>query len=182
MINIDEFKSRLDALETQSEKVKLLDEQTAVLGEESEAARRRVRVAYRDLHAVKFSDFDAKAALVGAIAFHTVTVGAAKFRIVPPSAGGQRAVEAYAGSLAAKAADPKAVAVPPIMGYEGVLLAWLYAVQLDGHPEQKLADQPLDARLAQLRRLPDIMVSKLASECQTLESWLSATLEIDLGN
>lgn len=180
MTDISDIKHRLDQLAIQAEKVKLLDEQAAILTEEQEAARKKVRVAYRDLYANKFADFDYKAALVGAPVSHTIKVGVATFRLSPPSAGRQRAVDAFAATLAAAAGDkPK---TPALVSTEGILLSWLVGVALEGQPERKLADVALEVRLDQMRAFPDVTLMKIATECQTLESWLSAQLEIELGN
>ena len=181
MTDISDIKSRLDSLSIQAEKVKLLDEQADILTTEQEAARRKVRVAYRDLYATKFSAFDYKAALVGAQVVHAVTVGPATFRLSPPSAARQRAVDAFAASLAPTGSDTKAK-TPFLVGTEAVVLSWLVSVGLEGQPERKLLDVALEVRLDQLRMFPDVLIAKLATECQTLESWLSAQLEIELGN
>jgi hypothetical protein len=163
-------------------RVRVLNEQIRQLGQEMANKRKEMRSLYRTAHAERFKDFDVKKALIGGKSIHTLTIPEqVSFFLRPPSSQTRRAVEAFVPPPAKK--DAPAQQLP--VAYETTLLCWLCGVHLLADPAAKGMDLealPLASKLERIRSLPELLLQRVAEECEVLETWLKICLEIDLGN
>lgn len=167
---------KLVKVASEAERHKILDNQLTALTFESRERMTRNRVAFRDLHNAKFDAFDWRAALVGAPGQeYQYRVLSMSFFLRPPIASVTRAVQAMTAS------DP-AKDLQPITTAEFRLLCWIARLQQGDKTPTALSAQgaPLE-QLKALRTLPDIVLEKVASEVENLETWLNVQLELDGG-
>jgi hypothetical protein len=160
---------RLEALETDALRVKLLQEQADAMTDEAATARRTLQERYRAQHQARFSSFDYKMALTGAAVSHRLTIGPASYLLSPPSADTSRKVDALAKDH-------------PMTQGEAFAVAWVISIQAAGMPARDLKALKPEERLAALRNLPDIVINRIAEECNTLQAWLNTVMELELGN
>jgi hypothetical protein len=167
---------KLIKVASETERGKILDSQLAAMSMDTKDRIARNRAAYRDQYADSFGTFNWKAALLGAPGHeHAYKLLGTTFYLRPPAAKITRAVQAMASSEAGKA-------LQPITVDEFRLLGWLTAVQTDGSAKVELTKHGgPDDQLAVIRQLPDVLLSRVSIEAETLETWLNVQLELDGG-
>ena len=160
---------RLEALESEALRVKLLQEQADAMTAEAVAARRTLQERFREQHQARFASFDYKMALTGAPITQRLTLGPATYLITPPTADTSRKVDALAKDH-------------PMTQGEAFTVAWVTSIQASGMPARDLKALKPEERLTILRNLPDIVINRIAEECNTLQAWLNTVMELELGN
>jgi hypothetical protein len=72
---------------------------------------------------------------------------------------------------------------------ERIMLEWVQGIQLlqetgDGKTPSMVswAEMPIPSVLDRIRQLPEVSVAKVADECLSMQTWLAAKLEENLGN
>lgn len=169
----DELRKLQEMNDTKS-RLKLLDERLAGLSLEADAKALGARQAYRDRYATRFTAYDWKKALLGASVEHAFVVETATYHLRLPSAGVTRGIQRLLG------ADFKEL--HPITEEDAVVLGWLVGVSMADKPRVDLSKLDLKDKLASIRQLPDLLLRRLADECQTLQAWLNVQLELNAGN
>lgn len=171
-----ELLKKLISVASEVERGRILDSQLATMSLENQERMTRNREAYRDKHATSFDSFNWKASLVGAPGQeYAYSLLGMTFFLRPPPAKITRAAQAMASSDAGKA-------LQPITADEFRLLGWVSGVQVAGGARIALTDHgdPED-QLLKLREISDVLLSKVAGQAETLETWLNVQLELDGG-
>ena len=149
-----------------------LSKRVLELGDAAEARRREMRSSFRKKHEGRYADLDVVKSLAGYPAHHTVTIFGAQYRLSPPVQQSVAEVDRYSQTAAAELRPTTS---------ESMLLMWLSAVGADGEFRDLKVLPPKD-RLSNIRSLPEVILSKLAEECATLQTYLNVVLEEELGN
>lgn len=170
------------ALEKQIEGMGL---RVAALSDTAEEKRTEAREAFRSKHAKRFADVDVSRALAGFPAQHRFVIAGVTYILRVPNGEHLRQAMAFVQDPVVKAGD-KTSDIGPVALSEQRALTWLVgiAATAPGAPEKvrDLAAEATAARLVILRALPAITVEALARECENLETYLSVSLELELGN
>lgn len=156
----------------------------AALSSTADQKRTEARQAFKDKFAARFAGFDVPRALAGFPTFHKTTMGGVAYRLVVPNGEGQRQVNNFTQDPTIKEAD-KVVDFAPVSLSEQRVLAWLAGLTMSSNGVEKdrdLSKESVAVRLRLLRNLPTITIDKLAAECDNLETFLSVSLELELGN
>ena len=171
----------LSGLEKQIQAMSL---RIAALSETAELKRTEARQAYRDKHAKRFADFDVTRALAGFPSPHMLVMGGVSYRLVVPNGEMQRLVNNFVQDPTIKEND-KVIDFAPVSLPEQRALAWLVGLTMSANGVGKDRDLTKDSvatRLRLLRNLPIVTIEKLSSECDTMETFMSVSLELELGN
>ncbi len=173
--------ARLEDLQTEEARLqKLIEERTKrvmALTEDAESVRKDVAASYRKKFETRFKDLDIIQALAGFPAAHTVTVFGVGYVLTPPSQGTVHAAEKFAANPVFEQNN-----FGPLRAEELTLMGWLTAVRADSGQETKLTDKAYHERLTGIRRLPEVLLSRLAEECVNIQTYLNVCLEAELGN
>jgi hypothetical protein len=156
----------------------------AALSDTAEQKRTEARQAFKDKFTKRFAGFDVSRALAGFPTGHKTVMGGVSYRLVVPNGESQRLVNNFVQDPTTKVAD-KVVDFAPVSLPEQRVLAWLAGLTMASNGVEKdrdLSKEPITTRLSLLRNLPAITIEKLAGECDNLETFLSVSLELELGN
>jgi hypothetical protein len=178
----DSLSKESSALEQQIQQLEL---KVAALSDTAAEKRREAQQAFRAKNAKRFTDVDPAKALAGLPAAHVVTMAGVGYHLKVPNGEQLRKVNAFSMDPVLKEGqgrDTKTTDMGPIAPVERILLVWLSGISIPNQPIRTLADQSEAARLKFLRTLPAAVVGALASECETLDTYLTVVLELELGN
>lgn len=173
--------SELSSLEKQ---IQVMSLRIAALSETAEQKRTEARQAYKDKHTKRFADLDVSRALAGFPAAHRLLMGGVCYRLAVPNGEVQRQVNNFVQDPNIKEND-KVIDFAPISLPEQRVLAWLVGLTMSANGVEKDRDfskDPIAVRLRLLRNLPIVTIDKLASECESMETFMSVSLELELGN
>jgi hypothetical protein len=148
------------------------------LSVENEELRKETQKKFREKYADRFKDLNVGAALSGHPAQHVAVVGGAKYFLRSP----MRQVLHNVEQFCAKPVDTDKNNLGPVSPEEALLLAWLVCVGFESSPAKDLTATPLGDKLVLIRKLPDVLLQKLAEECHYIQAYLNVCLEMDLGN
>ncbi len=159
-----------------------MDIRIAALSETAEQKRTQAREAFRDKHKGRFADIDVAKALSGMPVTHKMTLAGLTYSLRIPNGDHQREIQLFVQDPVVKTEGDKTLDVGPISPSERQVLPWISGVATGADKARDLAGQPIAARLKLLRTLPALTVDALARECENLETYLSVTMELELGN
>jgi hypothetical protein len=163
----------LDEKKALEDRITQLTKRLLALQDEAEQRRIEMSKAFRDQHAKRFPKLDVAKALGGYPAGHDATICGAVYLLRPPSQGHALAAEKFG-------AKPEPADLAPVTPNERILIAWLAGVG-NGNEMRELQNLPERDRLLLIRRLPQPVLAKLADECASIETYLSISLELELG-
>lgn len=182
-----DLKQNVDVLTEEINKYEL---KIDALSEQAETKRRTMQQAFCSKHEKRYADIDKKKAFIYGDARHTVTIAKfAQFVLSVPVGNMIHAVEdfirkpkPFKDPTTGKDAD-----MGEVNHFERTLLVYLNScVLLDNTgapgPEQNLAAMPLVGKLQAIRSLPAATSSMLADEAMTMQTYLNAYLELEMGN
>jgi len=168
--------AKLDRLQLDEKQLdELIAERTerlVSLTAQSDQLRKDLALAYRDRFAPRYANFDVARSLAGYPVTHSVVIFGAAYAIQPPSQSAMHAAAAVARKGGATS----------ITQAEEVLLAWLVSVGAEGGEMRPLNPENLEDKLPLIRKMPELVVTKLAEECANLQTYLNVCLEHELGN
>jgi hypothetical protein len=142
-----------------------------LLSQEADDLRREAREAYRAKFEKKYATFDVARALAGLNVSHAIVALGQHYVIQLPS---QAVVTNVDKSLS------EAKELGPFSASERILLAWLVGVGVENHI-QSLPAEPKD-KLGLIRKIPAVLLDKIADEAISLESYVQVVLEQELKN
>jgi hypothetical protein len=142
-----------------------------MLSAEADELRKEARDSYRKRFDAKYGSFDVTKALAGLPATHSIVISGMHYVVKLPS---QATIVSVDKSL------NEAKELGPFSPAERILLAWLVAVGVENHTQEL----PTDAKdkLGLIRKIPSVLVEKLADEALNLESYVQVVLEQELKN
>jgi hypothetical protein len=178
----DSLSKESSALEQQIQQLEL---KVAALSDTAAEKRREAQQAFRARNAKRFTDIDPAKALAGLPATHAVTIAGVSYHLKVPNGEALRKVNAFAMDPVLKEGsgrDTKTTDMGPVAPAERILLVWLSGISMTGQPMRPVGDQPEAARLKFLRTLPFAVAAALATECETLDTYLTVVLELEMGN
>lgn len=142
-----------------------------LLSMEADSIRKEAREAYRAKFDKKFGNFDVARALAGLNVTHPIIVLGQHYVIQLPQ-------QSYVTEVDKVLSEAKTLG--PFSPSERILLAWLVGVGVEGHIQALPTD--IKDKLTLIRKLPAVLLDKIADEALNLESYVQVVLEQELKN
>jgi hypothetical protein len=170
------------ALEQQIEQLEL---KIATLSDTAAEKRREAQQAFRAKNAKRFVGVDPAKALAGLPAVHVVSAFGISYHLKVPNGEQTRKTTAFCLDPVLKTGsgrDTKTVDMGPVAPPERVLMAWMHGVSVPGQAMRDISSLSEADRLKTIRTLPSAISAMLSSECDTLDTYLTVVLELEMGN
>ena len=185
--NTKVLEATADALQKEStaleQQIEGLEQKVAALSETAAEKRREAQNAFRAKNAKRFVDVDAAKALAGLPAVHVVNVMGVGYHLKVPNGEQIRKVNAFAMDpihREGSGRDAKSTDLGPVSPGERILLAYLSGVSVPNQPVKDIGNLPEAARLKTIRVLASAVAAMLAAECETLDTYLTVVLELEM--